>query len=138
MFNAPVFDAAANSRGMWVFVDDMTVEMFVGIHDHEHHERQPVTFSLELRYGYLPVEGGAHDFVDYECLCNDLSVFLEGKPHTRLLEALALEIAGFIFVKWSAIDELVVVLHKPKARKHSRRLGVELRWSRLDYEAQAR
>src|ERR1700758_788601 len=35
-----MFDAAQKSCGMRVFVDDMTVEMFVGLHDHEHHERQ--------------------------------------------------------------------------------------------------
>src|SRR5258708_10822688 len=45
-----MFDAAQKSCGMRVFVGDITVEMFVGLHDHEHHERQPVTFSLELRY----------------------------------------------------------------------------------------
>jgi hypothetical protein len=45
-----MFDAAQKSCGMRVFVDVMTVEMFVGLHDHEHHERQSVTFRLELRY----------------------------------------------------------------------------------------
>ncbi|CAB3804487.1 dihydroneopterin aldolase [Paraburkholderia caffeinilytica] len=120
---------------MRVFIDEMTVQTFVGIHAHEHLEPQPVAVSLELLYGCSPAEDGDRPFVDYERLCECLSQFLADKAHTRLLETLAIQIADIVFEEFPAIEELVVSLHKPKVREHSKRSGVELYWSRLDCEA---
>jgi len=64
-----------------------------------------------------------------------LTRFLETKPHTRLLETLAVELAVLSFEEWGALDTLTLVLYKPKIRPGTQRIGIELDWGRGDYEA---
>jgi 7,8-dihydroneopterin aldolase/epimerase/oxygenase len=134
------YAVSARTRGMRVFIEELVVETFVGIHAHEHLDRQPVSLTLELLYGYAPDEldeldeSGARSFLDYEQLSNRLRAFLESNPHTRLLEALAIQIAELVFRDYPAAEELVLSLHKPKIRALSKRSGVELCWSRVDFD----
>ncbi|MDO5947617.1 MULTISPECIES: dihydroneopterin aldolase [Burkholderiaceae] len=129
--------AQADTRlqGMRVFVDEMTVQTRIGIHAHEKLAPQPVVFSLELLYGCHPREESLDSFIDYERLCNRLCEFLAEKDHTGLLETLSLEVASVAFDEFPAIEEITVVMYKPKIRKDANRLGVELQLTRLDYEA---
>jgi 7,8-dihydroneopterin aldolase/epimerase/oxygenase len=64
-----------------------------------------------------------------------VTAFLAEKSHTRLLETLAVELAELSFREWPALDALTLALHKPKIREGTRRIGVELDWTRADYEA---
>lgn len=45
-----------------------------------------------------------------------------------------MEMAVLLFSLFPAVEELLVTLHKPKAREHSKRSGIELCWSRQDGE----
>jgi 7,8-dihydroneopterin aldolase/epimerase/oxygenase len=122
-------------RGWRVFVDELVIETRVGIHAHEHAAPQPVVIDASLAYRCDPSEQGADRLIDYERYCNRLCEFLSAKPHTRLLEMLALEIAELSFSEWPALQALTLALHKPKIREGTRRLGVELDWTRADYDA---
>jgi dihydroneopterin aldolase len=73
--------------------------------------------------------------IDYEHYCGRMTAFLAGKPHARLLETLVVELAVLSFREWPALDALTIALHKPKIREGTRRIGVELDWTRADYDA---
>ncbi len=122
-------------RGWRVFVDGLTVRTRVGLHAHEHAAPQPVVLDASLQYRGTPAEQDGAGMIDYEHYCERMTAFLTGKPHTRLLETLALELAELSFREWPALDALTLALHKPKIREGTRRIGVELDWTRADYEA---
>ncbi|MDR5784266.1 dihydroneopterin aldolase [Caballeronia sp. LZ065] len=121
-------------RGWRVVVDELIVQTRVGLYEHEHAGPQPVCIDASLHYRAMPDESD-DGLIDYEAWCNRVSAFLETKPHTRLLETLAVEIAALSFDEWPALDALTLTLHKPKIRPGTKRLGLELDWRRADHEA---
>lgn len=126
-------------RGWRVFIDELVVSAHVGIHAHEHGQPQPVVIDASLVYAGEPGEdaneGEAGAMIDYERYCARVVQFLDTRPHTRLLETLALDLAELSFREWPALAALTLALHKPKIREGTRRIGVELDWTRADYEA---
>jgi 7,8-dihydroneopterin aldolase/epimerase/oxygenase len=130
----PFVDGEVRPKGVRVFVDEMTVQTLVGIHAHEKLAPQPVVFSLELLYGCHPRESSPDAFIDYESLCNRLCEFLAEKEHTNLLETLSMEMASVALDEFPAIEALTLVMYKPRIRKDSKRVGVEFRLTRADYE----
>lgn len=130
----PYEPLAVGGQGWRVVVDELIVMTRVGLYEHEHEGPQPVCIDASLRYRGTPHESDA-GLIDYEAWCNRVSAFLEEKPHTRLLETLAVEIAALSFEEWPALDALTLMLHKPKIREGTRRLGLELDWRRADYDA---
>ncbi|AXW15388.1 diguanylate cyclase [Ralstonia solanacearum] len=118
-------------RGWSVFVDALTVPVRIGIHPHEHGAPQPIVIDAHLGYGCEPREDG--DWIDYDGYCTRVTAFLSGKPHTRLLETLAAEIAEWSFREWPALGLLTLAVHKPKIRPGTQRVGVALEWTRADY-----
>jgi 7,8-dihydroneopterin aldolase/epimerase/oxygenase len=122
-------------RGWRVFIDELVVSTRIGIHAHEHEAPQSVVIDASLAYRGEPSEEGVHAMIDYEQYCGRITAFLSGKPHTRLLETLVVELAVLSFSEWPALDALTIALHKPKIREGTRRIGVELDWTRADYDA---
>ena len=122
-------------RGWRVFIDELVVATRIGLHAHEYAAPQPVVIDASLLYRGEPSEEGVHAMIDYERYCEHVTAFLAEKPHTRLLETLAVELAELSFREWPALDALTLALHKPKIREGTRRIGVELDWTRADYEA---
>lgn len=126
--------AARRGRGWHVFVDELIAHTRVGIHAHEYVAPQPVVVDARLGYRCMPTEA-VDGWIDYERYCQQLTSFLADKPHTRLLETLAVEIAALSFSQWAALDTLTLALHKPKIREGTRRIGLELDWTRADYDS---
>jgi dihydroneopterin aldolase len=126
---------AARGKGWRVFIDELVVDTRIGIHAHEHLAAQPVVVDVSLAYRCEPSEEGLHAMIDYERYCNRVSEFLSVKPHTRMLETLAVEIALLSFAEWPALEAITLALHKPKIREGTKRIGVELDWTRGDFEA---
>jgi dihydroneopterin aldolase len=129
-----VRSSTRNGRGWSVFVEGLEVLTRVGIHAHEHEAPQPVVIDARLGYRCTPAETSAHEWIDYERYCERLTRFLETKPHTRLLETLAVELALLSFREWDALDAVTLALHKPKIRPGTQRIGIELNWTRADYD----
>lgn len=123
-------------RGWRVFIDELVVPTRIGIHPHEHVAPQPIVIDASLTYRCVPSETGG--WIDYERYCERIAAFLATKPHTRLLEMLAVEMAMLSFREWPALDALTLALHKPKIRPGTKRIGVELEWTRADYDAWSR
>ena len=126
--------AAHRGRGWQVFVDELIAHTRVGIHAHEYAAPQPVVVDARLGYRWMPSEA-ADEWIDYERYCQQVTTFLEQKPHTRLLETLAVELATLSFTQWPALETLTLALHKPKIREGTRRIGLELELTRADYES---
>ena len=125
----------AGGRGWRIVVDELIVSTRIGLHAHEHLAPQPVAIDASLHYRGEPSESGARDLIDYESWCERVTRYLEGKPHTRLLESLAVELAALSFDEWPALDAITLLLYKPKIRQGTRRVGVELDWRRADFDA---
>ncbi|WP_420816094.1 dihydroneopterin aldolase [Paraburkholderia phosphatilytica] len=125
----------AKGRGWRVFVDELVASTRIGIHDYEHRAPQPVVLDASLVYRGEPSESGIAAMIDYERYCELVTSFLATKPHTRMLETLAVELAVLSFGEFAALDALTLSLHKPKIREGTRRIGIELDWTRADYDA---
>jgi 7,8-dihydroneopterin aldolase/epimerase/oxygenase len=132
---APFSAQPRHGRGWRVFIDELVVATRIGLHAHEYAAPQPVVIDASLIYRGEPSEEGMHAMIDYERYCERVSAFLADKPHTRLLETLAVELAELSFREWPALDALTLALHKPKIREGTRCIGVELDWTRADYDA---
>jgi dihydroneopterin aldolase len=128
---------APRGRGWCVFVDALVVWTRIGLHAHEMHAPQPVVLDLRFSYRSDPAERD-DALLDYEQVCDRIAAFCAQKPHTRLLETLAMELAALSFDAWRALDALTLSLHKPKIRDGTQRVGVELDWTRADHEARRR
>ena len=131
----PFETLSPGGRGWRIVVDELVVSTRIGLHAQEHLAPQPVAIDASLHYRGVPAEENAHELIDYESWCARVSEYLERKPHTRLLETLAVEIAALSFIQWPALDALTLLLYKPKIREGTRRVGVELDWHRADFEA---
>ena len=131
----PFETLSPGGRGWRIVVDELVVSTRIGLYAQEHLEPQPVAIDASLHYRGVPAEENAHELIDYEAWCEGVSGYLESKPHTRLLETLAVEIATLSFTQWPALDALTLLLYKPKIREGTRRVGVELDWHRADFDA---
>ncbi|CAN7564574.1 dihydroneopterin aldolase [Caballeronia sp. LjRoot34] len=131
----PFETLSAGGRGWRIVVDELVVPTRIGLHAQEYPAPQPVAIDASLHYRGVPAEENAHELIDYEAWCADVSGYLESKPHTRLLETLAVEIAALSFTRWPALDALTLLLYKPKIREGTRRVGVEIDWHRADFDA---
>ncbi|WP_246793815.1 dihydroneopterin aldolase [Burkholderia perseverans] len=122
-------------RGWSVFIDELRVPARIGIHPHEHEAPQPVVIDARLGYRCEPAEHGASGYIDYDGYCARVAAWLAHKSHTRLLETLVVELAALSFDEWPALESITLALHKPKIRPGTRRVGVQLDWTRADYAA---
>ncbi len=125
----------ARGRGWSVFIDELKVPARIGIHAHEHEGPQPLVIDARLGYRNEPAEHGAAGYIDYDGYCARIASWLAHKPHTRLLETLVVELAALSFDEWPALESITLSVHKPKIRPGTRRVGVELDWTRADYVA---
>jgi dihydroneopterin aldolase len=119
-----------------IFVEALSTITRIGLHSHEHEKPQAVELDIELSYR---TGGGQHDddaasVIDYDHYCGVVTAFLLAKPHTRLLETLASEVASLSFREFPMLDEIRVAIHKPKIRPNTARLGVASSWTRWSYE----
>jgi len=131
----PLGTLSPGGGGWRIVVDELVVPTRIGLHPQEYLAPQPVAIDASLHYRGVPAEENAHELIDYESWCARVSDHLESKPHTRLLETLAVEIAALSFTQWPALDALTLLLYKPKIREGTRRVGVELDWHRGDFDA---
>jgi dihydroneopterin aldolase len=120
-----------------IFVEGLSAMTSVGLHPHEHEKPQAVELDIELSYktggnGAGDVDAAA--VIDYDHYCSVVTAFLQAKPHTRLLETLASEVASLSFRQFPMLDEIRVAIHKPKIRPNTARLGVASSWTRWSYE----
>jgi len=118
-----------------IFVDGLKLMTHVGLHEHEYQQPQAVELDIEMSYRTNRTSSDdAESIIDYDKYCTLLSTFMTHKPHTRLLETLASEVASLSFRDYPMLEEIKVSIHKPKIRENAARLGVSACWTRWSYE----
>ncbi|QRX81511.1 dihydroneopterin aldolase [Glaciimonas sp. PAMC28666] len=124
-----------------IFIEGLHLMTFVGLHAHEYQQQQAVELDIEMSYrpAWQDDKSGeqadqAESIIDYDKYCTLLSTFMQCKPHTRLLETLASEVASLSFRDYPMLEEIKVAIHKPKIRENAARLGVSACWTRWSYE----
>ncbi|PUA16698.1 dihydroneopterin aldolase [Glaciimonas sp. PCH181] len=142
MKNEHIGNSVGSGVRWQIFIEGLTSTTFVGLHPHEHLQPQPVELDIEMSYRPGKNSGGqlngadaeAGSIIDYDKYCTLLTTFMQQKPHTRLLETLAFEIASLSFRDYPMLEEIKVAIHKPKIRSNAARLGVSACWTRWSYE----
>ncbi|HEY3537297.1 MAG TPA: dihydroneopterin aldolase [Trinickia sp.] len=115
-----------------IIVEGLRIFVRVGLHPHEESAPQPVVFDGVFTYSSgFP---SSDRYIDYDAYCTRLINYLAGRPHIRLLESLAAEIAAWSFVSYAEMEAVSITLHKPKIRKDTNRLCVRLTNSREAFE----
>jgi dihydroneopterin aldolase len=118
-----------------IFIEELAVMTRIGLHPHEHEKAQAVLLNIDLTYCCDIEEDNAEAVaIDYDQYCSLVCAYLGNKRHTRLLETLAFELAGWSFRKFPALEDIKIAIHKPKIRDNAARLGVAASWNRWRYE----
>jgi 7,8-dihydroneopterin aldolase/epimerase/oxygenase len=121
----------AGQDSIRIYLRDCTVQLFVGIYDHEKPKPQPVIVHIEAiaslarRYGDLKSHNIA-SVIDYERLYTFVTAVLPTIGHVPLLESIAEHIIAFCFED-ARIEEVRVRLDKPEAFKGKAIPGIEMR-----------
>ncbi|MBF0248938.1 MAG: dihydroneopterin aldolase [Alphaproteobacteria bacterium] len=119
--------ADARSGIRHVFVRDLVLNTFIGVHDHEKHEPQRVRINLDLAV----FEGDASSLKDdiqnvvcYEEVSNAVRALL-GRGHTNLVETMAEDIAAECLVH-ARVRSVRVRVEKLDVFEDAASVGVEI------------
>ena len=109
-----------------VFVEDLRVDVIVGIWDWERAMTQTVSIDLEMAWDIRPAaeSDDINNTLDYRAVSKRVSAFLK-ESKFQLIETMAEEIAALIRKEFS-VPWLCVSIHKPAAVRGARDVGVRI------------
>ena len=114
-----------------VFVKDLILKMFIGIHSFEKKKKQPVRFSIDITLEKnLVYNSDLSSIVNYETVIKNVSNIAK-KKHYPLLENLADEIFIKLF-REKKIRKIKLKLEKTDIIKNTSSVGIEIEKSRSD------
>ena len=114
-----------------VFVKDLILKMFIGIHSFEKKKKQPVRFSIDITLEKnLMYNSDLNSIVNYETVIKNVSNIAK-KKHYPLLENLADEIFIKLF-REKKIRKIKLKLEKTDIIKNTSSVGIEIEKSRSD------
>ena len=114
-----------------VFVKDLILKMFIGIHSFEKKKKQPVRFSIDITLEKnLMYNSDLNSIVNYETVIKNVSNIAK-KKHYPLLENLADEIFLKLF-REKKIRKIKLKLEKTDIIKNTSSVGIEIEKSRSD------
>ncbi|MBI1384800.1 MAG: dihydroneopterin aldolase [Rhizobiales bacterium] len=118
--------ANALNKTRHVFVNDLTLEMLIGVYEHEKVERQPVIISLDLtvRDTGGPINDEIHGVVCYEKVVNRVRDIC-ASGHVNLVETLAERVAESC-LNDTRVEAVRVRIEKPNAIPDCRSVGIEI------------
>ena len=114
-----------------VLITDLTLQMFIGIHDFEKKKKQEVKFNINIsiKPSLTPIENKINSIVNYETVIKDINK-LTKKKHYELLESLAEDIFYELF-KNNNIQKVNLKIEKTQIIKNTSSVGVEITKKRL-------
>lgn len=115
-----------------VVIDSLQAQTRVGIHGHER-VPQPVVIDAVLHCRAEALPDHIDACLDYDAFCRTLCAYLDSQAHTDLVERLAADLLSQAFDRFAVLDSAELTLFKPHAVPAAVRVGVRLRWTRLDY-----
>lgn len=109
-----------------VFVEDLRVDVIVGIWDWERAMTQTVSIDLEMAWDIRAAaeSDDINQTLDYRSVSKRVSAFL-AKSNFQLIETMAEQIAALIQKEFN-VTWLCVSIHKPAAVRGARDVGVRI------------
>lgn len=107
-----------------VFIEGLTVETIIGIHDWERRVRQPVVLDIEMAFDNTrpAASDRIDDTLDYKAVSKRLIGFVEGSSF-QLVETLAERCAAIVRAEFGA-TWVRLKLSKPGAVRGAKAVGV--------------
>ena len=114
-----------------ILITDLTLQMFVGIHDFEKIKKQEVKFNINIgvKPSLTPIENKINNIVNYETVIKNITKLTKNK-HYELLESLAEDIFCELF-KNNNIQKINLKIEKTQIIKNTSSVGVEITKERL-------
>jgi dihydroneopterin aldolase len=109
-----------------VFINDLLVDMLIGVYAHEKSTPQPVRFNIEMTVADLhaPLADNYKNVVCYETISNHITHMAKSE-HVNLVETLA-EKAAAICLDNDRVSLVKVKVEKLNAIKNTTSVGVEI------------
>ena len=120
----PLIDAEPSTHR--VFINDLLVEMLIGVYEHEKLKEQPVRLNIVLTVldHIGPVNDDYRNVVCYETIANDIKKLVK-EEHINLVETLAEKVSD-ICLKNQRTREVTVKVEKLQALSDAGSVGVEI------------
>jgi 7,8-dihydroneopterin aldolase/epimerase/oxygenase len=109
-----------------IVVDDLRLDVFIGVHEHEKQARQQVSITLHM---FVPDDAGTArsdnlaDHVSYSDVIARLKERATSTRHTQLVETLAEEAADFALAD-PRVESVVVDVRKTEIVPEAKGVGV--------------
>lgn len=109
-----------------VFIQDLLVDMLIGVYAHEKTTPQPVRFSIEMTVedSPVPLADDYHNVLCYETIANAITAMTQ-QEHVNLVETLA-EKAAAICLNYERVSLVRVRVEKLNAIENTTSVGVEI------------
>tara|TARA_B110000196_G_scaffold101120_1_gene87865 strand:+ start:189 stop:599 length:411 start_codon:yes stop_codon:yes gene_type:complete len=114
-----------------ILITDLTLQMFIGIHDFEKIKKQEVKFNINIgvKPSLTPIENKINNIVNYETVIKNITKLTKNK-HYELLETLAEDIFCELF-KNNNIQKINLKIEKTQIIKNTSSVGVEITKEKL-------
>ncbi|MCB9995700.1 MAG: dihydroneopterin aldolase [Rhodospirillales bacterium] len=124
--NSNASPAPAEGSYTKIIVKNLRLNMFIGVHDHEHDKEQAVIVSVELTVDDNPEwkKDSIDAVLNYESIVSGIK-FIAKRGHINLLETYAGYIADFC-LKEPQVRDVMVLVEKPDIFDFVDAMAVEL------------
>ena len=114
-----------------IVVDDLRLDLFIGVHEHEKRARQQVSITIHM---FVPEAGCVRsddlaDHVSYADVIAQLKELAKSTRHTNLVETLAEEAADFALAD-PRVESVIVDVRKTQIVPEAKAVGVVIRRQR--------
>ena len=114
-----------------VFIKDLTLNIFIGIHNFEKKKKQKVRFNIEIMTdpNINPLKKNMSTILNYETIVSKINLLVK-KKHHDLLEELAENIFDVIF-KFRLVKKVKIKIEKLEIIKETESVGINVSKTRL-------
>ena len=114
-----------------VFIKDLTLNIFIGIHNFEKKKKQKVRFNIEIMTdpNINPLKKNMSTILNYETIVRKIHLLVKEKHHD-LLEELAENIFNVIF-KFRLVKKVKIKIEKLEIIKETESVGINVSKTRL-------
>ena len=114
-----------------VFIKDLTLNIFIGIHNFEKKKKQKVRFNIEIMTdpNINPSKKNMSTILNYETIVSKIHLLVK-KKHHDLLEELAENIFNVIF-KFRLVKKVKIKIEKLEIIKETESVGINVSKTRL-------
>ena len=115
-----------------IVVDDLRLDVFIGVHEHERQARQQVSITLHMFVRDDAATARSDDLADHVSYADVIARLKErasSRRHTQLVETLAEEVADLALVD-GRVESVVVDVRKTQIIPEAKGVGVIIRRQR--------